>query len=61
LPTIEYQVSTVKGLFKSRTSKIRELQKTCDEKGAQGWELVSFSYDWLLVSYTVIFKREKTN
>lgn len=59
MDSFEYKISKIKGLFKSRKTKYVELQATCDEFGKDGWELVTVSYDWLLVTYTMIFKRKR--
>jgi len=59
MTTWEYRIETVKGIFRLRSAKLLEIQKTCDQLGAQGWELVSVSYDWLLVQYVLYFKRPK--
>lgn len=55
----EYRVETVKGIFRLRSSKVREVQSLCDALGQQGWELIGVSYDWLVVQYVLYFKRPK--
>ncbi len=55
----EYKVETVKGTFRLRSSKLAEVRRICDELGQQGWELISVSYDWLVVQYVLYFKRQK--
>jgi hypothetical protein len=60
MPAWEYRIETVKGIFKLRSSKLPEVRRVCDELGQQGWELVSVSYDWLVVQYVLYFKRPKT-
>ena len=61
MKSFEYNIRTVSGLFKFRSTKLVELQATCDEMGKNGWELVSVSYDWFFVSYTLFFKRIKVS
>lgn len=53
----EYKVETVRGLFRSRSSKTAEVQRLCTDLGKDGWELVNVSYDWFVVQYVLYFKR----
>lgn len=55
----EYKVETVGGLFRLRSRKLSEVKRICDDLGAQGWELISVNYDWLIVQYVLYFKRQK--
>ncbi|AXT29907.1 hypothetical protein D1819_03130 [Pseudoalteromonas tunicata] len=57
----EYRVDSISGIFKSRLTKLSNLQSLCDSNGKEGWELVNVTYDWLLVSYTLFFKRKTHN
>ncbi len=55
----EYKIETVKGIFRLRSNKLVGVKKLCDDLGKEGWELVSVSYDWLVVQYVLYFKRPK--
>jgi hypothetical protein len=55
----EYRTETVRGIFKLRSTKLVEIQRTCDTLGREGWELVGVSYDWFVVQYVLFFKRPK--
>ena len=59
MTTWEYRTETVRGIFKLRSTKLVEIQQICDTLGGESWELVSVSYDWLVVQYVFIFKRPK--
>ncbi len=54
----EYQIKLINGLFKLRTTKTAEMQSVFAEMGKDGWELVTVTYDWLMVSYHLYFKRK---
>ena len=54
----EYRVHVIGGGFRFRSSKHAEIQEVCDKAGRDGWELVSVTYDWLVVSHVLYFKRK---
>ena len=57
----KYEVKTVGGVFKLRSTKFTELEELCGNMGVKGWELVSVNYDWLTVSYTLFFRKKVLN
>ncbi|CAB9492581.1 MULTISPECIES: hypothetical protein [Alteromonas] len=57
----KYEVKTVGGVFKLRSTKLKELEELCGNMGNKGWELVSVNYDWLTVSYTLFFRKKVLN
>lgn len=57
----EYRIETVHGVFKPRSRKLSKVRRICKELGADGWELVSVSYDWFVVRYELYFKRAKAH
>ncbi len=58
MDSFKYEIKTVGGVFKLRSTKIMELKELCSDMGSEGWELVSVSYDWFLVTYTLIFQKK---
>ena len=59
--SFKYEVKTVGGVFKLRSTKLTELEELCGNMGVKGWELVSVNYDWLTVSYTLFFRKKVLN
>ncbi len=59
MKTFEYETHIIGGAFKLRDVKARNIQNLCNAKAGEGWELITMTYDWFFVSYTLIFKREK--
>jgi hypothetical protein len=58
MDSFKYEVKTVGGVFKLRSTKLTELEELCGDMGNKGCELVSVNYDWLTVSYTLFFKKK---
>ncbi len=58
MDSFKYEIKTVGGVFKLRSTKIMELETLCGDMGSAGWELVAVNYDWLMVTYTLIFKKK---
>ena len=58
MDSFKYEVKTVGGVFKLRSTKFTELEELCGNMGVKGWELVSVNYDWFMVSYTLFFKKK---
>ncbi len=61
MDSFKYEVKTVGGVFKLRSTKLTELEELCGNMGVKGWELVSVNYDWLTVSYTLFFRKKALN
>ena len=61
MDSFKYEVKTVGGVFKLRSTKLIELEELCGNMGVKGWELVSVNYDWLMVSYTLFFRKKVLN
>jgi|TARA_Y100000114_G_scaffold145142_1_gene154562 hypothetical protein len=61
MDSFKYEVKTVGGVFKLRSTKFTELEELCGNMGVKGWELVSVNYDWLTVSYTLFFRKKVLN
>ncbi|CAA0338763.1 hypothetical protein [Alteromonas macleodii] len=61
MDSFKYEVKTVGGVFKLRSTKLTELEELCGNMGVKGWELVSVNYDWLMVSYTLFFRKKVLN
>ncbi len=61
MDSFKYEVKTVGGVFKLRSTKFTELEELCGNMGNKGWELVSVNYDWLTVSYTLFFRKKVLN
>ena len=57
MDSFKYEVKTVGGVFKLRSTKLTELEELCGNMGVKGWELVSVNYDWVTVSYTLFFRK----
>ncbi|MGB0833716.1 MAG: hypothetical protein ACPGR2_04290 [Psychrobium sp.] len=54
----EYRIEKVSGIFTPRSAKETQIESLCAVNGEEGWELVSVTYDWFFVSYTLYFKRK---
>ena len=61
MDSFKYEVKTVGGVFKLRSTKFTELEELCGNMGVKGWELVSVNYDWLTVRYTLFFRKKVLN
>ncbi|QGX62061.1 hypothetical protein [Alteromonas mediterranea] len=61
MDSFKYEVKTVGGVFKLRSTKLTELEELCVDMGNKDWELVSVNYDWLMVSYTLFFRKKVLN
>ena len=53
----EYRVEKIGGVFKLRARNFSELQELCSRLGQDGWELAAVTYDWLVVTYMLFFRR----
>ena len=61
MDSFKYEVKTVGGVFKLRSTKLTELEELCGDMGNKSWELVSVNYDWLMVSFTLFFRKKVLN